>query len=150
MQSKDVIIIGAGSAGLSARSEVAKKTSNYVVIDPGPLGTTCARVGCMPSKVLIEVANAYYKKHRYSQMGIRGQESLKVHIPDVLKHVRSLRDRFVRGVLASMESWRETHLIQGYARFVDPHTLEVNGERIQKHIIVATGSRPIFSEAWAI
>ncbi len=52
----DVAIIGAGSGGLSARREVEKKTKNYVVIDGGTLGTTCARVGCMPSKVLIKVA----------------------------------------------------------------------------------------------
>ena len=40
----DVAIIGAGTAGLTAQNEVSKKTDKYVVIDPGPLGTTCARV----------------------------------------------------------------------------------------------------------
>ena len=45
----DVAIIGAGSAGLFALSQVRKKTDSYVLIDGGELGTTCARVGCMPS-----------------------------------------------------------------------------------------------------
>ena len=47
-----VAIIGAGSAGLSALRQVKKTTDDYVLIDEGPLGTTCARVGCMPSKAL--------------------------------------------------------------------------------------------------
>ena len=57
----DVIILGAGTAGLSARREVAKSTKNYLVLDDGALGTTCASFGCMPPKVLIEVANRYRK-----------------------------------------------------------------------------------------
>ncbi len=57
----EVAIIGAGTAGLTARAEVAKRTDDYVVLDGGVLGTTCARVGCMPSKTLIEVANTFHK-----------------------------------------------------------------------------------------
>src|SRR5690349_6842527 len=50
----DVIIVGAGSAGLAALREVEKRTSNFAVINDGAWGTVCARVGCMPSKTLIE------------------------------------------------------------------------------------------------
>ncbi|MBW1995216.1 MAG: FAD-dependent oxidoreductase, partial [Deltaproteobacteria bacterium] len=56
-RSVDVTIIGAGTAGLDAVSEVSKITDNFVLINGGALGTTCARVGCMPSKVLIQVAD---------------------------------------------------------------------------------------------
>jgi len=56
MKKYDVAIIGAGTAGLTAKAEVAKKTDRYVVLDGGRLGTTCAKVGCMPSKALIEMA----------------------------------------------------------------------------------------------
>ncbi|MBU2502264.1 FAD-dependent oxidoreductase, partial [bacterium] len=52
----DVIIIGAGSAGLAALREVKKRTDNFLMINHGPYGTTCARVGCMPSKAFIEAA----------------------------------------------------------------------------------------------
>ena len=53
----DVAIIGAGSAGLAAARAVRKVTDKFIVIQGGPPGTTCARVGCMPSKVLIQVAD---------------------------------------------------------------------------------------------
>jgi dihydrolipoamide dehydrogenase len=53
LKSYDVAIIGAGSAGLSALHEVRKQTDNYVLINDGHYGTTCARVGCMPSKALL-------------------------------------------------------------------------------------------------
>ncbi len=62
----NVAIVGAGSAGLSALRQVRKLTDNYLLMDPGPLGTTCARVGCMPSKALIHIANDYHRCASYS------------------------------------------------------------------------------------
>lgn len=53
----DLIIIGAGTAGISAYKEAIKHTQNLLIINHGPWDTTCARVGCMPSKVLISSAN---------------------------------------------------------------------------------------------
>ncbi len=49
----DVAVVGAGTAGLYALSRARRKTDQVVIFDGGPLGTTCARVGCMPSKMLI-------------------------------------------------------------------------------------------------
>lgn len=144
MKEYEVVILGAGSAGLSARREVAKKTDNYMVFDGGILGTTCARVGCMPSKVLIQSANDFYRRKSFKQEGIEGGEKLSVNLPETLKHVRSLRDRFVRAVSGGMESWQESHLTRKFARFVDAHTLEVDGELIKfKKAVVATGSSPV-------
>jgi dihydrolipoamide dehydrogenase len=149
MKQYNVAIIGAGTAGLSARKEVAKKTDNYVVIDSGALGTTCARVGCMPSKVLIQTANDFHRRHVFSQMGIDGADHLKIDDEKVMTHVRSLRDRFVSGVIKDIESWREGHLIQKRARFIDAHTLDLEGEVIKADkIIIATGSRPVMPGPW--
>lgn len=145
--SLEVAIIGAGTAGLAARREVARVTDNYAVIDAGPLGTTCARVGCMPSKALIQVAEDYQRRKVFDEIGIRGQ--LSVDSAVVMKHVRKLRDRFVKSVLADMESWLEGHWIQKRARFVSPHVLDLEGETIEaKKIIIATGSRPLIPKAW--
>lgn len=148
MKHYDVAIIGAGTAGLSARKEVAKKTDNYVVIDSGPLGTTCARVGCMPSKVLIQAANDFHRRHSLEEMGIHGGESLKVDIQESFKHVRKLRDRFVRAVKSPIAGW-EDKLVRKHAKFVDEYTLDLEGETIKADkIIIATGSRPIIPRPW--
>ncbi len=145
----DVVIIGAGTAGLSARREVANKTDNYLVIDDGPLGTTCARVGCMPSKVLIQVANDFHRRHKFSELGISGEEHLSIDHKAVMNHVRGLRDRFVRSVNSGMETWIETHLKRKRAKFVDRETLDLEGEIIKADkIIIATGSRPIVPGPW--
>ena len=144
----DVAIIGAGSAGLSARREVEKKTDNYVVIDDGPLGTTCARVGCMPSKVLIQVANDFHRRHAFHTEGISGGDSLQVDWETTMNHVRTLRDRFVRGVCADMEDW-SAKLIRKRARFIDLHTIDLGDETIQaKKTIIATGTSPVVPKAW--
>jgi len=144
----DVAIIGSGTAGLTARSQVAKKTDNYVVIDDGILGTTCARVGCMPSKVLIEVANTYHRRLEFDRFGITGADHVGVDRKGVMRHVRELRDQFTGGVKKGMESWA-SHLIRKRARFVDAHTLDLGDETIQAgKIIIATGSKPIVPDAW--
>jgi dihydrolipoamide dehydrogenase len=148
MKHYDVVIIGAGTAGLSARKVVAEKTDNYIVVDDGPLGTTCARVGCMPSKVLIQVANDFDRRKVFEHEGIGGAEMLEIDQAKVMSHVRSLRDRFVRGVMGSFESWQDK-FVAAKATFVDPHTLDLNGEKVKADkIIVATGSRPIIPGPW--
>jgi dihydrolipoamide dehydrogenase len=144
----DAAIIGAGTAGLTAREEISKYTDNYVVIDGGTLGTTCARVGCMPSKSLIAIANAYH-----SQQGLEAlnREDTKPVLPDdakVMAYVRRLRDGFVSGVTKEMESWRD-RLIQKHARFIDPNTLDLGDEILHADkIIIATGSKPVIPESW--
>jgi len=145
---KDVIIIGAGSAGLAALKEVRKKTENFLLINHGAYGTTCARVGCMPSKALIEAANAYQRRHAFSAFAISGSEQLSIDIPAVLRRVRSLRDRFVGGVLKATENLGERN-IAGKARLLGPDQVEVNGQTYgAARIIIATGSRPIIPAAW--
>lgn len=144
MKNYDVVIVGAGTAGLTARREVAKKTQNYIVVDKGELGTTCARVGCMPSKVLIQVANDYHRRKSFHQSGIEGGESLSLDSKKVMTHVRSLRDRFVRGVLSDMESWKKDHFLRGEVKFIDDHILSINGEEVRaEKIILGVGSRPV-------
>ncbi|MDY0269643.1 dihydrolipoyl dehydrogenase [Trichloromonas sp.] len=147
-QNVDVIIVGAGSAGLAALREVRKRTDNFLLINDGPYGTTCARVGCMPSKALIEAANAFARRNDFPAFGISGGESLAVDIPAVLRRVRNLRDKFVGGVLKATEDLGERNL-PGRARLLDGQTVEVDGRRFRaKRIVLAPGSRPVVPEAW--
>lgn len=144
----DVIIIGAGSAGLSALRQVRKHTQRFVIINDGPWGTVCARVGCMPSKVLIEAANAFHRRDTFTEFGIHGADQLTVNIPDVLRRVRRLRDDFVASTLKTTEELGE-RAISGRARLLAPDRLTVNGQELRAHnIIIATGSRPVVPSSW--
>src|SRR5690606_17448767 len=67
----DVAIVGAGTAGLAALREVRKRTENFVLINAGHYGTTCARVGCMPSKALLAAANSFHARTKLEEFGIR-------------------------------------------------------------------------------
>jgi dihydrolipoamide dehydrogenase len=147
-QQVDIAIIGAGTAGLNAFSQARKVTANLVLINEGPHGTTCARVGCMPSKVLIEVAREFNRKTHFPKFGIQGSEHLTIDRVQVMKHLRELRDWFVARVMNSVDRIGDKN-IQGRAHFIEPNVLEVNGERIHaKKIIIATGSRPVVPAAW--
>lgn len=147
-KSKDVIIIGAGTAGLSALREVRKHTDNFLLINAGAYGTTCARVGCMPSKALIEAANAFHRRHAFEAFAIRGSEQLSIDVPAVLRRVRSLRDKFVAGVLKVTDELAEKNLA-GRARLIGPNRVVVNDQEFDaRRIIIATGSRPIIPKPW--
>jgi dihydrolipoamide dehydrogenase len=134
---------------LFALSQVKRETDNFVLIDGGELGTSCARVGCMPSKVFIQVAEDFHRKSLFEREGIDGAEGLSVDIPAVMEHVQDLRDVFVDRTLGVTDALDETHLIDGYAKFVSNDTVEVNGEKIKaKSIVIATGSTPLVPAAW--
>lgn len=146
-QPLDVIILGAGSAGLAALREVRERTDHWRIVNDGPWGTTCARVGCMPSKMLIEAANAYHARRALHTFGIEGADALRVDLPAVLRRVRALRDDFVAGTLAATDAGERA--ISGHARLLDAQRVEVNGQvHTARRIIIATGSRPIVPEDW--
>lgn len=145
----DVAIIGAGTAGLHAMSEVRKATEDFVVIDGGPLGTMCARVGCMPSKVLIQVADDHHRRHVLAEEGISGAGALAVDTAKALAHVRTLRDRFVSSVKDNTLAPLGERLIRHRAAFIEPGLLEVGDERIRaRKVVIATGSTPSVPEPW--
>lgn len=141
----DVAIIGAGTAGLNARREAEKAGKSWVLIESGPYGTTCARVGCMPSKLLIAAADSAHEVDRAGMFGIRAPDS-EWHVdgPAVMERVRRERDRFAGFVVESTEEIPQEKRIRGHARFVGPGTLEIDdGRRVEADsVVIATGSSP--------
>ena len=94
----DVAVIGAGSAGLPAFRAAREHTDRVILIERGPHGTTCARVGCMPSKLLIAAAEAAHGMEIAPGFGIH-PGSIKIDGEAVMERVRRERDRFVGFVL---------------------------------------------------
>lgn len=143
----DIIIIGAGTAGISAYKEAIKYTSNLLIINKGPWDTTCVRVGCMPSKVLISTANRMYDIQNANEVALKVKAEIDTR--QVMQHVRDLRDRFARATLKDVESWEAAHKIDGEAKFVNANTVEVDGKHYQsKSFILAVGSTPTYNQDW--
>jgi dihydrolipoamide dehydrogenase len=141
----DLIIIGAGTAGISAYNEAIKYTQNILIINDGSWDTTCARVGCMPSKLLISSANRMHDIQTAEELALK--HNAVIHTSDVMQRVHVLRERFIRATLKGVDQWDSSHKISGKAKFIDPQTIEVNGQSYRaKSFIVAVGSRPNIDE----
>ncbi|WP_355660506.1 dihydrolipoyl dehydrogenase [Halomonas salifodinae] len=144
----DVAIIGAGTAGLGAYRAAKQHGGQVVMIESGPYGTTCARVGCMPSKLLIAAAEAAHQARHTELFGVRVEGRVRIDGQAVMDRVKRERDRFVGFVVDSVERIPETDRLRGHARFVDPHTLVVDDHtRVHaRRIVIATGSRPSYPD----
>ena len=146
----DIAIIGAGSAGISALKLIRQHTDDFLLIDKGALGTTCARVGCMPSKALVEIAGHYRQLCAFNARGLMaGDPQLPIDGQAVMAEVRRLRDYFSNHMRQQTLQLSEGHFIRGSARMIDANTIDVDGERITaRAIILAVGSRPVWPAPW--
>ena len=145
----DIVILGAGSAGMSAYKAARRLTDSILVIEAGAYGTTCARVGCMPSKLLIAAANAAHHALHAGRFGVQ-VDAVAIDGRAVMASVRAERDRFVGFVVDDVEGWPEAHRVRGRARFIGPNRLVLeDGRTIEAgRVVIATGSRPAWPQAW--
>lgn len=139
----DVAVIGAGTAGLAAFRAARTHGKLALLIEGGTYGTTCARVGCMPSKLLIAAAEAAHAAREAGAFGVQAGP-VRVDGRTVMRRVQAERDRFVGFVLDKVEDIPPAARLRGHARFVSPGSLRIDGhtEVRATSIVIATGSRP--------
>lgn len=144
----DVAVIGSGTAGLSAYRSAGEQGCRAVIIEGGEYGTTCARVGCMPSKLFIAASDAAHSVRTAAGFGIRLDCDPVIDGKKVMSRVRSERDRFVGFVLESVDGFDEADKVRGYARFIDKNTLKVGDHTVinAKAVVIATGSSPVIPD----
>lgn len=140
----DVAVIGSGTAGLSAYRAARAQGARTVMIESGPYGTTCARVGCMPSKLLIAASEAAHMLKAASGFGVHAGDK-RIDGRAVMERVRRERDRFVGFVLDGVEQMPAADKLRGHARFTGPNTLMVDGHTQvdAARVVIATGSTPV-------
>ena len=140
----DIAVIGAGTAGLAAYRAARAAGQRALLIEGGPYGTTCARVGCMPSKLLIAAAEAAHGAAHTEPFGVHVGGEITVDGAEVMDRVKRERDRFVGFVLEGVESIPAEDKLRGYARFVSDTVLRVDDhtEVRASRVVIATGSRP--------
>jgi dihydrolipoamide dehydrogenase len=140
-RSVDVAVLGAGTAGLAAYHAASATGARVLLIEHGPPGTMCARVGCMPSKLLIAAADVAHGAKNAAPFGIRC--AYEVDGRAVMERVRHERDRFVDSVVTRMDRIPAEQRMAGRARFVSPQLLDVGGEAVEaRAVVIATGSSP--------
>lgn len=141
----DVVVIGAGTAGLSAYRNAKQHTANVLMIESGPYGTTCARVGCMPSKLLIAAAEAAHAIEAAPAFGVNSSKP-EIDGKAVMARVRSERDRFAGFVVETVEELPSEDKIRGHATFLDTNRIKIDDHTIitAKRFVIATGSRPAY------
>ena len=140
MREYDIIAIGGGSGGSATMNRAAMHGAKAAVIEGNIIGGTCVNIGCVPKKVM------WY--------GAQVSETLKNYAADYgytigetsfdFKTLRKNREAYIdrsRQAFSNNFNRNGVDYIEGYARFVDKNTVEVNGEHIRaKHIVIATGS----------
>ena len=146
----DVAVIGAGTAGLAAERAARASGASTLLIDPEYRGTTCAAVGCMPSKLLIAAAHAAHAASSAAMFGVNvGQVTIDGKA--VMQRVRDERDRFVRLTKEGIEEIPASIRIKGRAAFTAPGCISLDdGRQIDAaSIVIATGSAPFVPDEFA-
>jgi len=138
----DYLAIGGGSGGIASINRAAMYGQKCALIEAKALGGTCVNVGCVPKKVMWHAAQIAEAIHNY---GPDYGFDTTVNAFDWKKLVAN-RTAYIDRIHTSYDNVlgkNNVEVIRGYARFVDAHTVEVNGEKITAdHILIATGGRP--------
>jgi dihydrolipoamide dehydrogenase len=144
----DVIVIGAGTAGLKAYKAATARGADTVIIERGSGGSTCTRCGCMPSKLLIAAGRVAHQARHAGTFGIFVGE-VAVDAGAVWQRVHRERDRFVASVMAEYRAIPAERRIHGDARFDGPDAVKVGDRRIvaRRGIVIATGARPVLPDS---
>jgi dihydrolipoamide dehydrogenase len=143
----DVLILGAGTAGLKAYKAATARGADTLIVERGPGGSTCTRVGCMPSKLLIAAGRAAHQARGAAAFGVE-TGAVTVEATRVWRRVRAERDRFVQAVLDEYHAIPDDRVIHGAARFCAADAVMVGDTRVtaRRGIVIATGGHPIVPE----
>ncbi len=139
----DVLVVGAGPAGISAALRAAELGARTAIVEGARVGGTCVNTGCVPTRLLARTARVLRDAQTADDFGVEVPASGLVwsrtadRLRATIEHVQVAKDTAGRLAAAGVEL-----VTEGWARFVDPHTVELSGSgrRLSATtIIVATG-----------
>jgi glutathione reductase (NADPH) len=141
------LIIGAGSGAMGAGRRAAMFGQKVAMIENKKIGGTCVNVGCVPKKVMFNLANFIEDSHVISDYGVSGLENIKLNFPDFVRN----RDAYIKrlnDIYSNNLKNANIDYITGTARFLSSREVEVNkgDENVERytadHILIASGSTP--------
>lgn len=137
----NLIVIGAGSAGLVTAYIAAAAGARVVLIEEGKMGGDCLNTGCVPSKALIRSAKLAHETMQPERLGLHGR--LEPDFAAIMRRVEKVIARVAPHDSAERYRALGVDVVKGRARLADPWTVEVEGRRLTaRRIVLATGAEP--------
>ena len=143
-QTHDLVIIGGGSAGLTAASFAVQLGRKVALVERQRIDGDCTWTGCVPSKALLKVAQVAHQMRDAGRYGL-GPAEPAVDLKAVMAHVRSAVDEAYRSESPEMLRADGIEVLMGRARFLDANTLEIGdgGDKLEaRRFLIVTGARP--------
>jgi pyruvate/2-oxoglutarate dehydrogenase complex dihydrolipoamide dehydrogenase (E3) component len=142
----NVVVIGAGTAGLVTAAGTAGLGGRVALVERGLMGGDCLNFGCVPSKALISSARLIQRIRESEKWGLDQQEP-KFAFEKIFERMRSRRAKIAPNDSEERFESLGVDVFRGEAHFNSPHEVEVNGQRLRaKNFVIATGSRPGISK----
>ena len=142
-QRYELVIVGAGTAGLVAARAAAAMGAKVALIEHHLLGGTCLNIGCVPSKAIIRTSRLYAEMRDAARYGARVPGDIRVDPAALMQRMRGIRARISRGDSAHRLASAGVDVFFGHASFTATDALQVDGETLRfKKALIATGARP--------
>ncbi|MEO6853895.1 MAG: mercuric reductase [Rhodoferax sp.] len=143
----DLLVVGAGPAGLVAARTAAAAGAKVALVEGRQIGGNCIHEGCIPSKTLIRSASLYADMRDAAEFGVQAPTDIAVDFGAAMARVQRIRVRLGRTISPAVLTAEGIDLHFGYARFVGPDAVEVAGSTLRfKKALIATGSRPVWPQ----
>ncbi len=137
----NLVVVGAGTAGLVSAVGAAGLGARVAIVERGLMGGDCLNFGCVPSKALLRSARAAADARAAAALGIEA-ERVRADFAAVMERMRRLRAELARNDSAERLRGLGIDVFIGDARFVSPDTVEVEGQRLRfRRAVIATGAR---------
>ena len=138
----DLVVIGGGSAGLSAAGFAARLGRRVAIVERERFGGDCTWTGCVPSKTLLSAARVAHEMRHADRFGLQPFEP-DVDLSSVMGHVRSVIEEIYRPESPEALQVRGIDTYLASAKFADSNTIIAGETRIRaRKILIATGARP--------
>ena len=142
----DLFVIGAGSGGVRLARMSASMGAKVAVAEDRYLGGTCVNVGCVPKKLFVYASHVPEDLHDGAGFGWTNSGELSFSWAKLIENKNTEISR-LNGIYQNMLVNSGAEIIDGRARFVDPHTVDVNGKHYSaERIVIATGSWPFIPD----
>lgn len=138
----DAIVVGAGQAGPSLASRLARSGMEVALVERHLLGGTCVNTGCMPTKALVAAAYAAHLAHRAGDYGVIVNGPIDIDMPKVTERVQGVASTARGNVEKWVAGMERCTLLRGHARFTGPDRMTVGDEEISApRIFLNVGGR---------